>query len=406
MKSKFATRRRHTLLTGLALVLAACGGGGGPTEPAPEPLITIGGVADGQTYPGPVTITVSIDRGTYEITLNGEAILSGRTVSDPGAYTLIVTARNGGTTATRQVAFTIAAPAGGVLLVRMLNLGPNEMGGGGDAILVTDSSGTGLRHALVDAGPAGASASDPGYVARRLGALGVDTLAFMLLTHAHSDHFQGMTDVLNQVKVRQFYYNGSRRSLSFYQNLLTLAGQRADTVIVLTDTAGVQLGGSRFTLVPPLPTYLNQTNASSDEENEGSLGALLRRATFEMFFTGDGEYEANARWRTQFATLTRNVDVLKVGHHGANNAIFDSGSGGASTWLEHTNPSISVISSNGVTHPRLAAIDRLLSRTNMRTYCTSVHGEITIRVLSTGSHAVTVERNANANCVRGTQATT
>jgi beta-lactamase superfamily II metal-dependent hydrolase len=125
-----------------------------------------------------------------------------------------------------------------------------------------------------------------------------------------------------------------------------------------------------------------------------------------MFFTGDGEVEANVRWRTQFSALTRNIDVLKVGHHGANNGIFDNGFSGAATWLDHTNPSIAIITANGVSHPRINALNRLLGRTTMQTYCTNVHGDITLRVFSDSSIQVHVARNANADCVAGTEATT
>jgi hypothetical protein len=38
---------------------------------------------------------------------------SGASVSEPGAYTLSVSARSGTATATQQVSFTIAAPNGG-----------------------------------------------------------------------------------------------------------------------------------------------------------------------------------------------------------------------------------------------------------------------------------------------------
>lgn len=400
------------MLAALVVVLAAGCSGGGPAGPDPAPVITVTGVEDGGTYSGAVTIGISLDRGSFTATLDGEPFHSGSTVGTPGAHLLSITARDGTVEATREIMFTIAAPPGGVLIVRMLNLGPNGAGGGGDALLVSDSSAAGVVHALIDAGPAGANASDPGYVARRLGQIGVDTLAFMLLTHAHSDHFQGMTDVLNQVHVRRFYYNGQLRNLSFYNSVITLANQRAGAVIVPADTVHVAFGlsavQSRFIIVPPLPAHLNDANASADELNEGSLGTRLSRGDFSMFFTGDGEVAANHRWRTQFATLSGSVDVLKVGHHGANNAIFDDGSGfsnPASAWLVHTSPSISLISANGVTHPRVRALNRLKQQSNLETYCTNVHGEVALRVWSDGSVHVTVEKNADTDCVPGSSAT-
>ena len=44
-----------------------------------------------------------------------------------------------------------------------------------------------------------------------------------------------------------------------------------------------------------------------------ALGTLIEHGGFRMFFTGDGEFEANDRWRMSFASLSQSVDVLKVG---------------------------------------------------------------------------------------------
>ena len=163
---------------------------------------------------------------------------------------------------------------------------------------------------------------------------------------------------------------------------------------------------SRFTIIPPLPTWLNIDTDSSTLLNDGSVGVQLRRGSFEMFFTGDGEVAANNRWRTQFAAYTNDVDVLKVGHHGANNAIFDNGFSGTSTWLTHT-------ARRSPSSPRTArrtravnALTRLRAQTNMRTYCTNVHGDITLRIFSDGTVQVTVQKNAESDCVPGSQANT
>jgi beta-lactamase superfamily II metal-dependent hydrolase len=393
----------------LAALLTACGGDAATGPGAGPPNITISGVQHGATYTGPVTIEISVDRGSWEAALNGQQFSSGTTVGQPGAYTLSVTARSGVETATAQVAFTIEAPAGGVLIIRLFDLGPT-LGGGGDAILVTDSSAAGQVHAIIDAGPAGVDGADASYVYRRLAALGVDTLAFMLLTHAHADHYLGMPWILDRVRVQRFYYNGQIRNLTTYNDLLTQARSQADTVIIVRDTVPVAFGRSevqsRMTHVPPLPSYLQIHTNDGALLNEGSLGTFLGRGTFRMFFTGDGEYEANHRWRTQFSGYTANLSVLKVGHHGANNAIFDSGTTGPSSWLDHTRPQVSVISANGISHPRVRALTRLLQQSNMQTYCTSVHGEITIRVFSDSRHQVTVQRNADSDCQPGSEATT
>lgn len=391
-----------------AAVLLGCrNDSSGP--PATPPEIGIAGVTNGETYDAPVTITIAIDKGSYTATLDELPFSSGETVSTPGPHTLRVMARNGTATSSSTVAFTING-GNRALIISLLDLGANGSGGGGDAILLTDSSVAGMVHALIDAGPAGANASDPGYVSRRLAALGVSALEFMQLTHAHADHYQGMNAVFNVAQVRRFIYNGQVRNLNSYNTLIALARGQSDSTVVPTAqyvlNLGAGEGAARITVVPPLPSYLGNGAAESAQLNEGSLGTALELGTFRMFFTGDGEAEANARWRTQFADLSRSVTVLKVGHHGANNAIFDSGSGGTSSWLTHTAPRVSVISSNGVTHPRANALTRLLQQNNNRTYCTSVHGEITIRVAPAGSYQVTVQKNPALDCVPGSEATT
>lgn len=401
---------RGWLLAAAAAALAACGGadaGTGPVDRAP--VITVLGVENGGSYAPPLSITIEVDRGTYQATLDGQPWL-GAPITQPGEHVLRVTARDGTRTSEREITFQVVSAGTSTLIVRMFDLGDNEAGGGGDAILLSDSAATGIVHVLVDAGPAGAGGGDLGYVARRLAALGVDTLAALVLSHAHSDHFQGMPAVLSGVHVERFVYNGQQRpSYGAYNHLLSQAATAAARVDTLTSLLTLPLSGASdravLTLLPPLSTFLQDGGAGGDEINEGSIGGVLRKGPFELFLTGDGEERANQRWRTQYASLSGDVDVLKVGHHGANNAIFDEFSR-TSSWLEHTDPEVALISANGVTHPRVAALDRLLSRSNLRTYCTNVHGTITLRVGGDGSYGVTVEKAAADNCRPGTQATT
>jgi beta-lactamase superfamily II metal-dependent hydrolase len=393
----------------LAAALAACSDSpSGPPEPV-APVITVSGVAEGGTYDAPVAIAVSVDRGAYTATLNGAPFSGGGTVSQPGGYELVVSARDGTATSEARIAFTVRFTGARVLIVRLFDLGDNESGGGGDAILLTDSTAIGMRHALIDAGPQGVNASNPGYVAQRLQGLGVARLDFVQLTHAHSDHYAGLAPVLNGIPVGWFVYNGQQRAnIGGYQTVLSAANARADTVVVpaaVTDLPfGYEAGAAK--VLPPLGTYLADSNASGDQLNEGSLGTSLRRGTFSMFFTGDGEVEANTRWRTTFAALTGGVAALKVGHHGANNAVFDNGFNGPSAWLAHTAPRVAVISANGRSHPRINALNAILGRPATETYCTSVHGDIAIRVLDSGQYTVSVQRNATMDCRPGTEATT
>jgi beta-lactamase superfamily II metal-dependent hydrolase len=394
------------------LALAGCDPGTS-TEPAQPPVITIDGVEDGGVYGGAVTITMTVDRGSVAATLNGAAFFSGTTVEEPGEHTLEVTARADGAVSTARVRFEIRSVGEGVLIVRMIDLGPHvPWGGGGDALLLTDSSAVGMQHGLVDAGPGGFQEDviDFDHVADVLASLDIDTLQFLQLTHAHADHYAGVRTVLDRVHVRRFIYNGQRRSQTGYTDALARAEQRADSVYVLTSEWELTLGGTggtRTVHLPGLPDYLDVDTDDGRLLNEGSVGTYAERGGVRIFLTGDGEDQANERWRTDYPAFTGDLDVLKVGHHGANNAVFDDrvGNSTASAWLEHTRPRIQLITANGESHPRQRALNRLLDSPDTEVYCTHVHGTVELRISDDGIN-VLVERNADQDCVPGREAHT
>lgn len=402
------------VLGGLAF-LTGCGDGSSPTPPADPPRITVEGVEAGASYEGPVTITVRVEPSdaAVSVRLNGDRFVSGTTVETPGNYTLDVEASRGGLRSEATVPFAVLLGGDRRLILRMLDLGPEGLGGGGDALLVTDSSAAGMVHGLVDAGPRGEPGGVilDGWVADRLRNLGVDTLAFLQLTHAHADHLGGMVPILEQIHVQRFIANGQVRSFFRYQDVLRAAALHADTVLVLSEPwvfdLGPGEGAPRTVHLPGLPIYLGVDTNEGRLINEGSIGTAIEFDGVRLFLTGDGENEANARWRTAHPVLTGGVDILKVGHHGANNAIFDDRSGvnPASSWLTHTRPSLFLVTSNGVSHPRSRALARLLGIEGLDGYCTHVHGTVEVRIAG-GVWSVEVERNADRVCVPGSEAST
>jgi beta-lactamase superfamily II metal-dependent hydrolase len=394
----------------LAIGTFACSSSETAAPEVSAPTITISGVSDGARLESGVTISVTIDSGTFQATLNGAPFFSGGTVAEPGSYRLEVVAQNAGGITTEVVEFEILFSGDSLLIIRMLDLGENGAGGGGDALLVTDSSAAGMRHALIDAGPAGADAADPGFVERRLQQLGIDSLEVLVLTHGHSDHYGGMSPILNGSTVEEFFYNGQIRFLGSYQSVISTARSRADTVIVPNALEDRDLGlgaeRTRLTIIPGLPDNLGTSTNDGSDLNDGSIGAVFAKGAFSMFVAGDGEVDANLRWRRDYAALTRDVTILKVGHHGANDAVFDAGfAGSGTTWLDHADAELHLVSANGTSHPRIGALNALLTRPGL-TLCTSTHGEIEIRAAASGQWSVSVERNEGVECSEGRDATT
>src|SRR5579884_3980532 len=122
-----------------------------------------------------------------------------------------------------------------VLLVRVLDVSDAAIGG--DAILVTDSASGRARHVLIDASDRGET------VLARLAAFHVDTLAAVILSHPHADHYGGLAAVLRRLPVRAFVYGATPRAAAGYRMLLAVVDSLAIPVVV-ADT-----GVRRLTLV-------------------------------------------------------------------------------------------------------------------------------------------------------------
>jgi len=122
-------------------------------------------------------------------------------------------------------------PDSTVLLIRVLDVSDARIGG--DAILITDSSAGGARHVLIDAGEHGPR------IAAWLEQFHVDTLAAVILSHAHVDHYGGLGTVFSRVPVRAFVYGGTPRTAVSYRALLSQIGRRH--IPVVTADTGVRL---------------------------------------------------------------------------------------------------------------------------------------------------------------------
>jgi len=272
-------------------------------------------------------------------------------------------------------------PDSTVLLIRVLDVSDARIGG--DAILITDSSAGGARHVLIDAGEHGPR------IAAWLEQFHVDTLAAVILSHAHVDHYGGLGTVFSRVPVRAFVYGGTPRTAVSYRALLSQIGRRhipvvtADTgVRLLTLVTGADSVELRI-LAPPRGCGTLPGAAGGDAVNNCSVGVRLARGTFAMLFPGDAEQSELGWWMMTTPALLR-ADVLKAGHHGSSNAT-------SAELLDVVRPRAVIISANGRQHP-FASVLGLLAARGIPTFCTADHGTVTVRVPRGGEWSITTER--------------
>ena len=268
-----------------------------------------------------------------------------------------------------------------VLLIRVLDVSDARIGG--DAILITDSAGGRARHVLIDASDHGET------VAAQLRRFRVDTLAAIILSHPHADHYGGLPVVLNRFPVRAFIYGGTPRTLRSYVALLEEiaalhipvvtadTGVRTLTLVTADDTVGLRL------LAPPPGCRRLPRDAGGDAINDCSVGVRLARGPFTMLLQGDAELAELGWWMITRPDLLR-ADVLKAGHHGSSNAT-------TADLLDAVQPKAVIISANGRQHP-FAEVLRLLAARGIPTYCTADAGTITVRVPRSAAWTISTER--------------
>ena len=275
------------------------------------------------------------------------------------------------------------------LVVRVLDIGQ------GDAILIQNGGST----VLVDGGPS------PAVLGHQLDALGLNgsTIDAVILTHAHSDHYQGLRELFatgRHITVRYFWENQDASTNVTLQKLRdSIASRVRAGSLVYRDTddpcangtpvCTVSLkGGAKLHIMRPDPNGQGPNNRSPAIKLVGPDSA-----SFTMWMAGDAEVGAIgwfARAGYQRAPGMR-VDVLKADHHGSCNGVTDR-------YLDLLEPSLLVSSLGAVNdygHMHAQA-KTMYERHGIPWYRTDQNGMVTLR--STGvrgsRYSVSVERGA------------
>lgn len=243
--------------------------------------------------------------------------------------------------------------------------------GQGDGIYIRTSSGTDI---LIDAGPD----------KEMLLCLGKHmpfydhTLEYVLLSHAHYDHYGGLTQILDRYNVNIFAYSFlAEKDHSFEQVLKKLKASTQKVSIKGTDVLNIDTK-AKITFLWPTFDFISQFDEEKDDLNDTSLVALFSQSSFDMLLTGDVSPQTIPKIISSTNRLG-NVEVLKVPHHGSKNGLTKN-------LLEETNPVLSVISvgeRNKFGHPS-PEIKEMFRKTGRKYVTTSEFGSVVIDVYERG----------------------
>ena len=235
--------------------------------------------------------------------------------------------------------------------------------GQGDGIAIRTPRG---RWILIDAGPrfgqvdAGRRVLLPFFRRHRVARLDV-----AMLSHGDADHVGGMPAVLESKQPALVIEPGQPLASDLYREYLGVveahagrwqAGRAGDTLVVDSVVLAI---------LHPSAAWMARTAAP----NENSLIVHLRYGAFDALFTGDAGAPAEA----MVVPGLRQMEVLKVGHHGSAGSTTEA-------FLDALRPAVAVISvgRNRFGHPRPEVLERL-GRRRIAVYRTDQGGAVTIR---------------------------
>jgi len=200
---------------------------------------------------------------------------------------------------------------------------------------------------------------------------GEPTFDFVLLTHDHEDHSQGLKKIFSTFRARRYWYPKSHIP-SGNSNLTSYCNRYPQKVefheAVNSGKLPGKLGDARMEFLWP---HYNQLDTRT--ENNNSVVLKLTLGDVSVILGGDAEGDV---WKEIAADIPANTRFFKVPHHGSVNGTF---LGDEAPWFESCpDKAILAISSHvkPFTHPDDEVI-KLFNDNGRRYYRTDQHYHIT-----------------------------
>jgi len=243
--------------------------------------------------------------------------------------------------------------------------------GWGDSLLLESDDGSGSRpyYALIDSNDTSTLRSSYIYVKRFLEKKKVTVSSsqrlfeWVLLTHAHADHGQGLKKILKEFGTKRLWYSASANQPAFLADLLRYA-LRSNRVgqydLVDTSKTLPNFGPATMTALWPNPGRVSQN------ENDNSVVLLITLGQVSFVLTGDAE--ADGVWNHIASQIPSNTGFFKVPHHGSTNGTFTKT--GTTPWLSTISGATKVAISSHIrpfNHPDPSVISALATFSHYRT---------------------------------------
>lgn len=192
----------------------------------------------------------------------------------------------------------------------------------------------------------------------------------VIVTHPQADHMNGIIDVIKRYNVMQLIMGPEGNNTAGYRDLRSKIQESRFNVRNVYSRDTIRMGEVKFNVVWPERGWVLGADTEKTDLNEFGISGRLTYGDFDVMLTADVDQGVE---QDEIATgLLRQVEVLKVPHHGSKTGMTEE-------WLRIISPELAVISvgKNSYGHPTKEALD-LLSSKGARVLRTDMDGEVEV----------------------------
>ena len=193
-------------------------------------------------------------------------------------------------------------------------------------------------------------------------------IEYAILSHPQKDHYGGFIYLADRYRIKNLLTINSPKPTKTYEKLLNNLKKKGIIISFPTSNTKLRIFASQFDFFWPPKDHFKSVNY---QENNSSLIFQFQEHNKEILFTGD----VDAKILNMLSGQSKNIDILKIPHHGSKNAL-------SLKFLKLANPILSVISvgkNNPYGHPSIEVLEALkaLGKKYLRT---DIQGEYTFKI--------------------------
>ncbi|WP_252225464.1 ComEC/Rec2 family competence protein [Clostridium sp. ZBS2] len=195
-----------------------------------------------------------------------------------------------------------------------------------------------------------------------LKSIGINKLDYVIVTHPHEDHIGGMTSVINNFEIGEFYAPKVNHTTKTFENMVKSLQNKC-----LKITAPKV--GDTLTIGNATMQFLAPNSDKYEDLNNYSIVTRLKYGNKAFIFTGDAESLSEGEILAK--QLDIQSDVLKLGHHGSYSSTSNE-------FLNKVNPKYAIVScgkNNDYGHPHKETTDKL-NKKGIEIFRTDTNGTI------------------------------